>query len=491
MRATHPGFSHREGNSRFDGLGNATGPSLVGGFGHGNSNSIGSPIKTDGGGTMLGWTADSLKKEKSENNNLTENMVTSAPIVSDSARKQRMAEISKFISEATEKGALNGLTEPDCIARLTRAILEVGRYTKTVRRVVDIMGREEENRRREEEARRKEKATRNKEKDSEKKSKAEKGLEGKKGGRDKDRRAVNAGYATIGKGAATTATTTTTTTTTRTEIKGAATTTSALNATTSGNTSNIAAATALKQKHASLLLVHKTCLTDLLSSLADLHYRRSQRHYSSKSYPQSIGDANTAIFTCPSHPLVSQFLLLKGMGLCALSQFADASETFIMGLKVEPRDPQLKRWFDGSVKLMNQARHYHHRQVGDAVQKSATKPVHDSSRSHDPSHLFDLGSLPIKKFDSIVPQKPVNPAVGFNDKRCANIIRKANGYVKINDLLQDEINFWAGYGLYLAREELKTELLTVLFEFKPVLVHVFDNYCQYNVDIEEVSGVRC
>jgi len=79
--------------------------------------------------------------------------------------------------------------------------------------------------------------------------------------------------------------------------------------------------------------------------------------------------------------------------------------------------------------------------------------------------------------------------VGFNDKRCANIIRKANGYVKINDLLQDEINFWAGYGLYLAREELKTELLTVLFEFKPVLVHVFDNYCQYNVDIEEVSGV--
>ena len=65
------------------------------------------------------------------------------------------------------------------------------------------------------------------------------------------------------------------------------------------------------------------------------------------------------------------------------------------------------------------------------------------------------------------------------------MLKKANGYIRINDLLQEEINFWSSYGVYLVREELKTELLETLFDYKSVLVKIFTTYSSYDVTLEE------
>ena len=65
------------------------------------------------------------------------------------------------------------------------------------------------------------------------------------------------------------------------------------------------------------------------------------------------------------------------------------------------------------------------------------------------------------------------------------MIKKANGYIRINDILQDEINFWASYGVYLVREELKTELYNVIFDYKDVLVKVYRSYSSFDITFDE------
>ena len=162
----------------------------------------------------------------------------------------------------------------------------------------------------------------------------------------------------------------------------------------------------LRQHHANLLKECQSEVSYLKELLSSLYYKRSQRYYKVKKFSLSITDVNSAISSFPLSELRSQFFLLKGMSLVKMCQFADASSTFMQGLKIEPYDVELKRQFDASIKLMHQQRHYH--RGGDGQRNVITTA---------PSQLYDTGNSSIQTFGEVQISKTVNPDNGFRDKR--------------------------------------------------------------------------
>ena len=70
-----------------------------------------------------------------------------------------------------------------------------------------------------------------------------------------------------------------------------------------------------------------------------------------------------AIRTSNDSPLLPQFLLLKGLSLASLHEHADASNTFLLGLKLAPYDNDLNIHFHISLKAVKQQYHSYSKNV--------------------------------------------------------------------------------------------------------------------------------
>ena len=222
---------------------------------------------------------------------------------------------------------------------------------------------------------------------------------------------------------------------------------------------------------------------DDTAKLSYCFYKRAQCNYHLQKFQFASADVTVALGVCPTSPLLPQLFLLKGLALSSLQQFVDASKMFLEGLKHSPYDGDLKMHFHNSVKAMKQQYHVF----------SAPTNGSGGAGVGNPTALFDLGG---SGFDETLEEtlggrgQIKNPEKGYKDRHANSLINRTSGFVRIHDLLEDEIKFWATYGVYLAKNDIKTDSYSVVNEFKEVLKEVFLHYAEGPDPIEELGAIR-
>jgi len=224
---------------------------------------------------------------------------------------------------------------------------------------------------------------------------------------------------------------------------------------------------------------------DDTAKLSYCFYKRAQCHYHLQKFQFASSDITVALGICPTSPLLPQLFLVKGLALSGLQQYVDASKMFLQGLKHSPYDKDLNLHFHYAVKAMKQQYHVF------------SAPTNGSGGPDvgNPTAMFDLGGSGIgdgmlEKESMVEGTKIKNPEKGYSDRHANSLINRTSGFVRIHDILDEEIKFWATYGVYLAKKEIKTESYVVVSDFKDMLKDIFLHFCEGPDPIEELGAAR-
>ena len=98
---------------------------------------------------------------------------------------------------------------------------------------------------------------------------------------------------------------------------------------------------------------------------------------------------------------------------------------------------------------------------------------------------FDQSILSMKQqyhsFSTIKPQASVgqkgidaHPDRGFRDRHANGLLSRVSSSLPVSSLMMEEVTFWAMYGVFLAKKELKEEMFKVIQAYKGVLKGVFE-----------------
>ena len=175
-------------------------------------------------------------------------------------------------------------------------------------------------------------------------------------------------------------------------------------------------------------------------------FKRAQCSRHLQSFHAAVSDCTSAISLDPNSPYIGMYFLLKGVSLGCLGQHADASSTYLQGLKVTPYDQSLREHFNQSVLSMKQQYH-----------SFATTKREDSARQ--------------RGIDA-------RPEKGFRDRHMNSLLSRVSSSLPVSSLIQEEVTFWAMYGVYLAKKELKEEMFKVIVAYKGVLKGIFERFCK-------------
>ena len=157
---------------------------------------------------------------------------------------------------------------------------------------------------------------------------------------------------------------------------------------------------------------------------------------------------------------------------------------FLQGLKHSPYDKDLKFHFHNALNAMKQQYH-----IYSAPSNGAGGP-----EIGNPATLFDLGGMSITD-DAALSKvngaaKVMDPERGYRDKYVNSLIKRSSGFINIQDLVREEVTFWATYGVYLSRREVRNDCYSIVCDFKEILKDVFLSYSRINDPLDEAEVLK-
>ncbi|GMH85354.1 hypothetical protein TL16_g10203 [Triparma laevis f. inornata] len=188
---------------------------------------------------------------------------------------------------------------------------------------------------------------------------------------------------------------------------------------------------------------------DIDRKIAYVMYKRGQCSHHLQNFQSAVEDCTESIARDPTSPYIGMVFLLKGLSLGCLGQFANSSATLLHGLKIAPYDLSLRAAFDQNVSNMKQQYH-----------KYSTDPAANR--------------------ETLTGAKKTNahPERGYNDRQVNSLLSRVSSTLPLSSLIQEEVSFWATYGVYLAKRELKEDTYKLVVVYKEVLKGVFERFCK-------------
>ena len=162
---------------------------------------------------------------------------------------------------------------------------------------------------------------------------------------------------------------------------------------------------------------------EINKSISYILFKRAQCSQHLQSFHAAVSDCTSSISLDPNSAYIGMVFLLKGLSLGCLSQHADASSTFLQGLKVAPYDQSLRDAFNQSVLSMKQQYH----------------------------------SFASNKREASAGRRGTNaqPEKGFRDRHANSLLARVSSSLPVSSLIQEEVAFWAMYGVYLDKKEVR------------------------------------